>query len=310
VKSSAPPLIVIAGPTATGKTDLAIRLAEALIADGTPTVVISADSRQVYRGLDIGTAKASPAEQARVPHHGLDLVDPPDRFTVSDFVVHATAVLVQVAAGGGLAILAGGTGLYLRSIARGLPLEELPDDPGLRAGLEADLARDGLAALVVRLRSAAPVLAATVDLANPRRVVRAMELATLRGDGPRPAARGYDGASAWVGLDMSRDEHARRITSRAHQQFADGLVEEAVALRARYDPTLPCFSAIGYREAWAVADGVMTLDQAVEEDAARNVRFARRQRTWFRGEAGVTWLDATADPLPASLRTARAILDR
>lgn len=306
---SDPPLIVIAGPTATGKTDLAIRLAENLIADGRPTVVISADSRQVFRSLDIGTAKASAAERTRVPHHGLDLVDPPERFTVWDFVGHAMGVLDQVAVAGGVAILAGGTGLYLRAVGRGLPMDELPDDPAVRATLEADLGRDGLPALVDRLRSAAPVLAASVDLANPRRVVRAMEVATLRGDGPRPAARGYGGPTAWIGLDMPRDEHARRIASRARRQFDDGLVDEAVALRTRYDPTLPCFSAIGYREAWALADGVLTVDEAVAQNAGRNVRFATRQRTWFRSEPGVTWLDASAvDPLPVALRMARAIL--
>lgn len=307
---SHPPLIVLAGPTATGKTDLAIRLAESLIGGGIPVTIISADSRQVYRGLDIGTAKVSAADRARVPHAGLDLVDPPERFALSDFAQHASLVLDSVAANRGLAILAGGTGLYLRAVARGLPLDDLPDDPGVRARLEADFARDGVGPLAARLRAEAPILAASTELANPRRVIRALEIAELRGDGPRPQPRGYDGPVVWLGLDVDRPEHARRIAARARQQFAGGLIEEAVALRERYDPALPCFSAIGYLEAWAVVDGGRTMDQAIDDDAARNVRFAKRQRTWFRSEPDITWLDATTvDPLPAALTRVRAGLE-
>lgn len=305
-----PPLIVLAGPTATGKTELAIRLAESLIGEGVPATIISADSRQVYRGLDIGTAKASAADRARAPHAGLDLVDPPERFALSDFVRHATAVLDAVVADRGVAILAGGTGLYLRAVARGLPLDDLPDDPSVRARLEAAFARDGVGPLAARLRAEAPILAASTELANPRRVIRALEIAELRGDGPRPAPRGYDGPVTWVGLDVERHEHTRRVAERARRQFADGLVEEAVALRERFDPTLPCFSAIGYHEAWTVADGSRTMDQAIDDDAARNIAFAKRQRTWFRSEPDVTWLDAaSADPFPTARARVRAALE-
>lgn len=307
---SHPPLVVIAGPTATGKTELAILLAESLIGEGIPATIISADSRQVYRGLDIGTAKASPTDRARAPHAGLDLVDPPERFALADFARHATAVLEAVATDGGVAILAGGTGLYLRAVARGLPLDDLPDDPRVRARLEAALARDGVGPLAARLRAEAPILAASTELANPRRVIRALEIAELRGDGPRPTPRGYDGLLVWLGLDVERPTHARRIASRARQQFADGLVEEAVALRQRFDPTLPCFSAIGYHEAWAVANGSRTVEQAIADDVARNIAFAKRQRTWFRSEPDVRWLDATnEDSLPAARAVAQRLID-
>ena len=130
--ADAPPLVVVAGATATGKTELGIRLAEAFIAEGRPATVISANSRQVYRGLDIGTAKVSAADRARVPHAGLDLVDPPERFALADFVAHARGVLAEVAAQDGVALLVGGTGLYLRAVARGIDLDALPDDPALR----------------------------------------------------------------------------------------------------------------------------------------------------------------------------------
>ncbi len=304
-----PPLIVVAGATATGKTELAIRLAEAFRSEGRAATVISADSRQVYRGLDIGTAKVGAADRARVPHAGLDLVDPPERFTATDFAAHVGEVLAEVAASAGVALLVGGTGLYLRAVARGIDHDALPDDPVVRSTLEADYAQHGLAPLVDRLRDRAPTLAGATDLANPRRVIRALEIAELRGDGPRPALRGYDGPLTWIGLRLDPAEHARRIADRARAQFDAGLVQEAVALRERYDPTLRAFSAIGYAEAWAVADGELSRDDAIAADARRNVAFAKRQRTWFRSEPEITWLDVTTDdPLPPALQHARSIV--
>jgi tRNA dimethylallyltransferase len=307
--ADAPPLVVVAGATATGKTELGIRLAETFIAEGRPVTVISADSRQVYRGLDIGTAKVRAADRARVPHEGLDLVDPPERFALADFVAHARAVLAGVAASGGVALLVGGTGLYLRAIARGLDLDVLPDDPEVRQRLEAELTADGLPALVDRLTALAPTLAAQTDTANPRRVLRALEIAELRGDGPRPAPLGYDGPVTWIGLTVDRPEHERRIAARARAQFDDGLIEEAVALRERFDPDLPAFSAIGYHEAWDVADGRRTLEEAVATDTRRNVAFAKRQRTWFRSEPDIAWLDASeSDPFEAALGQVRSVV--
>ena len=304
--ADAPPLVVVAGATATGKTELGIRLAEAFIAEGRAATVISADSRQVYRGLDIGTAKVRGPDRARVPHAGLDLVDPPERFALADFSAHAREVLAEVAARDGVALLVGGTGLYLRAVARGIDLDALPDDPAVRTRLEQELAAIGLPALAERLVATAPTLAAETDTANPRRVLRALEIAEIRGDGPRPAPSGYDGPITWIGLTMDRAEHERRIAARAQAQFDDGLIDEAVALRERYDPGLPAFSAIGYHEAWDVADGRSTLEEAVAKDAQRNIAFAKRQRTWFRSEPDIEWLDATTtDPLDTALEHAR-----
>ena len=303
-----PPLVVVAGPTATGKTELGIRLGEWLIGQGRATAVISADSRQVYRGLDIGTAKVSEADRRRVPHQGLDLVDPDERFAVSDFVAHAQEVLHDLRGRDGVALLVGGTGLYLRAVARGLDLAALPDDPAVRARLQAEFEAEGLEPLAARLEQTAPKLAAQTHLANPRRVIRALEIAELRGDGPRPAPRGYIGRSVWLGLDVPADEHRRRIAVRARAQFDAGLIDEAVALRERYDPGLPAFSAIGYQEAWAVADGAITPEQAIEQDARRNAAFAKRQRTWFRAEPDVRWLGAT-DPFDEAVGLVRGVVD-
>lgn len=305
-----PPLLVIAGPTATGKTGLSVAIARALAAEGVPAEIISADSRQVYRGLDIGTAKASVEDRAGVPHHGLDLVDPDEPFTLADFTAHALQALAGIAERGGLAILVGGTGLYLRAVARGIDTDALPADPRLRAELEQEFSRDGLEALVTRLQAAAPLRAARTDLRNPRRVVRALEIAELEGDREPPQPRGYDGPTHWVGLALDHATQREWIAARARAQFEAGLVEEARALRERFDPTLPAFSAIGYREAWSVLDGTMSIEAAIAEDARRNVGFAKRQRTWFRSEPGIEWLDAADQPAAqaAALDRARGLL--
>lgn len=306
----APPLLVVAGPTATGKTELAIRVAEAIRARGVTTEIISADSRQVYRGLDIGTAKASAADRARVPHHGLDLTDPDATFSVADFAAHARVVLGDLAARGGLAVLVGGTGFYLRAVAGGLDTDALPHDAAIRARIEAEVEQGGVAAAAERLAAVAPMRAARTDLRNPRRVARALEIAELAGDGPPPPARGYPAAVAWLGLDVPVATHGGWVAHRARGQFEAGLIAEAHGLRERWDPALPAFSAIGYREAWAVLDGRLTRDAAIEENIRRNAAFAKRQRTWFRSETGITWLDARSPDIgDAALQLATRLLD-
>ncbi len=306
--AGAPPLIVVAGATATGKTELAIRLAESIERDGRPVAIISADSRQVFRGLDIGTAKATPADRARIPHHGLDLVNPDEPFSVADFARHVRGVLADIAGAGGVAVLAGGTGLYLRAVGRGLDTAALPSDAVVRARLEAELIEGGLAPLVERLQANAPTLAARVELQNPRRVVRALEMAELDGDRLPPEPRGYPGPIAWLGLTLEPGQHAARIAARARSQFDAGLIEEARSLRERFHPGLPAFSAIGYREAWDVLDGKVSRDHAIELDAQRNIAFARRQRTWFRSEPGISWLDVTQDHDHDARRIVEAML--
>jgi tRNA dimethylallyltransferase len=304
----APPLLVIAGSTATGKTGLSLALARALRDQGTHVEIISADSRQVFRGLDIGTAKVSAADRADVPHHGLDLVEPDEPFSVAHFVRHASEAIRGIAERSGVAILVGGTGLYLRAVARGLDADALPADRDTRAAVEGMLAREGLGAAVARLRRLAPKRAAGTDLSNPRRVARALEIAELAGDAPPPPARGYPGPVRWLGLHVHTATHREWIAQRAREQFDAGLVEEAWFLRERFDPGLPAFSAIGYHEAWALLDGEIDRETAIERDAARNVAFAKRQATWFRAERDIEWLQATDDPLPAALAAARGLL--
>ncbi len=288
VTAELPPLAVIAGATATGKTRLGIALAQRLPG----AEIVSADSRQVYRGMDIATAKPTAAEQAAAPHHGLDLVDPDERFTAADYRAAALEALAGIAARGGLGLLVGGTGLYLRTIARGLPLGHRDSDPVLRASLDERLQTEGLQPLVAELRSIDADGAESVDLRNPRRVVRALERATLSGSAAPPAPEGYPAPVTWLGLRLGDVEHRRRIERRIDEHFAGGLLDEADRLRSRYPEDLTAFSAMGYREAFDVLAGRADLETAKATDAHRTWAYARRQRTWFRSEPGIEWLES------------------
>ena len=300
-------MIVVVGATATGKTGLSLDLAERI----GRAQIISADSRQVYRGMDIGAAKVTAAERQRVPHHGIDLVDPDVAFTAADYQRAAFDALETITADDGVALLVGGTGLYVRAVARGMPLRETGRDEALRARLEVRLAGEGLAALARELETRAPSVAASTDLANPRRVVRALERVSVAGDRPPPAPRGYPARSVWIGLTLDPSENARRIDERARAQFAAGLLDEARQLRERFDPAVPAFSATGYREAFDVLDGKISLEEGIARDAARTRQLGRRQRTWFRAEPDINWLDATsATLLDDALAVARTILPR
>ena len=274
--------------------------------------MISADSRQVYRGLDIGTAKVPPVERRGIPHHGLDLAEPDEPFSVADFVRHADGVLHALARSRSVAILVGGTGLYLRAVGRGLALDRVPSDAVLRANIELEFETEGLGPLVDRLQRLAPRLASTIDLRNARRVVRALEIAELQGDRPLPGARGYPGPSVWLGLSVGKPTHDDWIARRAREQFDAGLIDEAAAIRKRgYPDTLRSLSAIGYPEAFAVLDGRLTLDEGMAQDARRNVNFAKRQRTWFRREPDIDWFDpAAADPLDWARERVKPVVGR
>ena len=300
-------MVVLAGATATGKTRLSLDLAAHLARRGTGAEIVSADSRQVYRGMDIGTAKATTAERARVPHHGLDLVDPDEAFTTADFLRHARIALSGIEARGRVAILAGGTGLYLRVVARGVPVDEAGHDPAIRAELECRLAADGPEVLVQELLALAPGAAARIDLANPRRVVRALERARLLGDVPPPAPLGYPGPVLWLGTSLEREVHHRMIADRARGHFEGGLPEEAASLRTRYGDGLRSYSAMGYREAFALLDGRCDRAAAIAGDTLRTIQYAHRQGTWFRAEPGILWLP---DDPTARLAAAAEAVDR
>ena len=301
-QTSPPPLIGIVGPTASGKTDLALALAGRL-----PVEILVADSRQVYRGMDVGTAKPDTAARASVPHHLLDLADPDEGFTVAHWVERARALLPEVARRGSLPMVVGGTGLYVSALLDGHDYAAQPLSPELRAHLGDELAADGLEPLAARLAAADPGVAGQIDLRNPRRVLRALERAEAGGGGVAPASEPYPGRLALIGISRPREELYRRIDERATQLFASGLLDEVRALLgAGYGPELRPMTGHGYREAARHLAGEWSLDEAISVTARRTRQYAKRQLTWFRRDPRIMWLPAGSGPADASGLVERA----
>ena len=290
-------LVVLTGPTASGKTAAAMALA-----DGFPIEVISADSRQVYRGMDVGTAKPTAAERARVPHHVVDIIDPSQTYSAHRFVQDARRALDDICRRGRLPLVVGGTGFYIKAIVESELLAGVPPDDELRKDLEALQERAGLAGLAARLERLDPIRAATIDRANPRRLIRAIEVAESRepaGDSPTSPP------SMILGIDHTPEVLAARIERRVHDMYADGLVEETRALlESGVSPDAPALSGVGYREATAVLDGRLTLEEARQRTVSRTRQYARRQRTWFRHQLPVHWRtpETIVEALAAQLR--------
>jgi len=265
--------------------------------------IVSADSRQVYRGMDIGTAKPTPEERARVPHHLIDVADPGERYDVFRYQRDARAALAAISARGRAAIVVGGTGLYVRALLDGLDLASVPTDPVLRARIEADAEREGGEALHRRLGELDPDAAARVDARNVRRVVRYLEAALLTGglsaswrrDGAVPATR--------IGLAPPRETLVAAIEARVRRMVGAGVLAETRALLARgLDPALPSLTGHGYVHWARHLGGALTLDEAIALTVRDTRRYSRRQMTWFRRDSAVRWIDPTAqDPLPATL---------
>jgi tRNA dimethylallyltransferase len=285
----APPLIGIVGPTASGKTDLALALGRLL-----PFEILVADSRQVYRGMDIGTAKPPAAARAAIPHHLLDLVDPDEPFTVARWVAAARAAVPEIAARGRLAMLVGGTGLYVSALVDGHDYAAQSWSPEVRRELTMRLEADGIEPLVEELRAADPGTAARTDLRNPRRVLRALERALGSEAGHEPAADPYLGRLAMIGLSRPREVLYRRIDERAHTLFeTGGLLDEVRRLHAAgFGAELAPMSGHGYREAARHLAGEWSLEEAIAVTARRTRQYAKRQLTWFRRDPRIVWLAA------------------
>lgn len=288
------PLVVIAGPTATGKTALALALAERL-RPAWEAEVVSADARQIYRLMDIATAKPTPAERARVPHHLLDLVWPNETLTVAEYQAKANAAIADIWARGRLPLLVGGAGLYIRAVADGLAIPAVAPQPEVRAELEALRATEGVAALHARLVALDPVAAARIDARNPRRLIRALEICLVTGRplSEQQGARPTPYRSLYFGLNMERDALYARADARIDAMLAAGLVAETEELLARgYGWSLPSMSSLGYREVGAFLRGEATLDEAMLRFKLATHGYIRRQLTWFRRDERITWLDA------------------
>ena len=290
-----PFLVVIAGPTGIGKTGLALELASRIGGE-----IVSADSMQVYRGMDIGTGKVTAEEQTRVPHHLIDVVDPDEAFHARRYQELADAAIAALGRSGRTVFVVGGTGLYIRILLRGL-FEAPEPDRDLRAGYERQAEELGLAALHDRLKLVDPEAAARVPLRDKVRVIRALEVFDLTGVPLSQHQREHAFAqqryaSLLLGLRMERPALYARIDARVDEMFAEGFVQEVRRLVAAGYGGAPGFSAaIGYAHVAASLRGELPLDEAVRLMKRDTRRYAKRQLTWFARESGIEWVDAPFD---------------
>lgn len=285
-----PPLVAIVGATGTGKSALALDLAEALAARGRPTEIINADAMQLYRGMDIGTAKLPMHERRGIQHHLFDVLEPAQDASVAEYQRQARARVEQLQADGVIPLLTGGSGLYVSSVIQDF---EFPArDREVRTRLEADLERLGTAGMHARLACLDPAAAARVDPANGRRVVRALEVVELEGSFTPglPENRPPWQAAIVLGLRADREVLVPRLDARVRQMWADGLVAEVEALRpAGFGATAS--RAIGYAQALAQLDGTVDEEPAIAETSALTRRYARRQVSWFKRDRSTTWIE-------------------
>ena len=287
------PIVAIVGSTASGKTRLAVDVALALGGE-----IVNADAFQLYRGMDVGTAKPGAAERRRVPHHLLDVLDVSQQATVAAYQRAAVRVIDDIERRGRRPLLVGGSGLYVRAVLDGLDIP--PTDPAVRGRLEAELERAGAPAMHARLAAVDPGAAAAILPSNGRRIVRALEVVELTGR-PFPASLpdgGYARPAVQVGLAVPRDVPDRRIAERVERMWATGFVDEVVALKgAGLQTSRTASRALGYAQVLRMLDGEVTPEQAKAETVQATRRFARRQESWFRRDRRIGWLPYDAPDL-------------
>ena len=299
-----PAVAAVVGPTATGKTALGVALARRF--DGE---IISADSMQIYKGLDVGTAKVTPEETGGIPHHGVDILAPDQLFSVADFTAMAGQLEQEITGRGHLPILVGGTGLYVQSFLNGVRFTEEKAPEGLREQLAAELAEKGGAAMYAQLQAVDPEAAAAIHPNNQVRVLRALE--HYRSTGRRlsqqkadslPTERPY--RSLVLGLDFpDREQLYRRINLRVDRMLEAGLLQEAELVWQNRQSYRTAAQAIGYKEFFPYFEQTATLERCAEKLKQASRNYAKRQLTWFRHMGGVVWLDAGApDVVEAAAR--------
>ncbi len=291
-----PLVIVVLGPTASGKTGLGISLAKQLKLD-----VLNVDSRQLYREMSVGTAKPTPDQQRQAPHQLLDLRAPDQPITLQEFQSIAMAAVTQSIAQSGMALLVGGSGLYLKSLIRGLRPPAVAPQPELRQQLQ-KLGQDICHPL---LRQADPAAAKRISTADAMRTQRALEVLYATGR-PMSAQQGSIPPN-WRVLELGLDpaDLSERIAERTAQIYTNGLIEETESLCSRYSADLPLLQTIGYREALQIIQGQLNLEQAIALTTVRTRQFAKRQRTWFRRQHAPHWLNSE-EPLSEALSLIQA----
>jgi tRNA dimethylallyltransferase len=288
---SLPRILVLLGPTASGKTTLSLRLAEHL-----PVEIVNCDSQQVYRHMDIGTAKPSRDELARVPHHCFDLVNPDEPFNAGIYMGYASAAVEAILSRGNTPLVVGGTGLYARALMKGIAM--IPEVPGqLREQVVEQIATQGSPAVHARLAEIDPASAERLHPNDAQRIGRALEVFLATGrtitsfqEAHRFATPRY-GAQVF-GMSWDREALDKRIDDRVPRLLDAGFLEEArELLRLGYSPDLRALKALGYKELFSMLEGTLTRAQALDEIAATHRSYARRQMTWFRKEPDLHWLD-------------------
>jgi len=284
-------LVAIVGPTAIGKSKLALRLASDFGAE-----IVSADSRQVYRYMDIGTNKPTLEEQKSVPHHLIDVVNPDDDFNLANYLRMARRVIQNIQRRGKLPLLVGGSGLYVWSIIEGWKVPNVPPDRDLRRKLEIKAGEQGSQALYQQLREIDPVTTEKIDPRNIRRIIRALEIYHLSGQLPSLTRKKQAPhfPILVIGLTAERSELYHKIDQRVDKMINRGLVEEVKELvHEGYSLSLPAMSGIGYKQIGDFLSGSVGLPKAVERIKYETHRFARHQYAWFRpGDARINWFDA------------------
>ncbi|QBE50156.1 tRNA (adenosine(37)-N6)-dimethylallyltransferase MiaA [Leucobacter triazinivorans] len=293
---AAPRLWAIVGATGTGKSALSLDLAEELASAGRQVEIVNADAMQLYRGMDIGTAKLPPGERRGIPHHLFDVLDPGEEAAVAWYQSLARSVIERLAESGSDVILVGGSGLYVSSVL--FDFRFPPRDDALRAHLEEELDARGVDALLERLRALSPETANAVDARNPRRVVRALEVALLGGDAQvtlPEQPRLWRADTSILGVRCERAALVDRLDRRVERMWGDGLLDEVRGLIPHgIEEGRTASRAIGYAQALAQLAGRMTEAEAIAETQALTRRYARRQVSWFKRYPGVEWIDGTA----------------
>jgi tRNA dimethylallyltransferase len=306
-------IVALVGPTAAGKSSLAIRLARRLAAAGQPAEIVNADSMLLYRGMDIGTAKPAAAERMLVPHHLVDVLEVRQTATVAEFQGWARAAIADCQTRGALPILVGGSALYIRAVLDDFRFPGT--DPQVRARLEGELAAVGSVVLHARLAERDPDAAAAILPGNGRRIVRALEVIELTGApfaATLPDRRSVLPDVHQVGLDLDRAAVDLRIAARVDRMWAEGFVGEVEKLvRVGLRDGLTASRALGYAQILRFLDAELTEDEAREETISRTRKFARRQDAWFRGDERITWFGAQRrDLIDAVLEHLTPALDR
>jgi len=303
-----PPLVALVGQTATGKSALAIKLCQAIGGE-----IVTADSRQVYRYMDIGTDKPTIEERGGVPHHMIDLMDPDEPYTLALYQSGAYQVIEDIISRGRVPVLAGGTPLYLNAVLEGWTIPRVEPDLALREELEREAEQVGPGVLHDRLNSFDPEAAAKILPSNTRRIVRALEVIALTGQ-PISGQQNKEPPSyrtLIIGLSAPREQIYARIDARVHREVKDGLVEEVASLHERgYSFDLRSMSGLGYRQIGKYLQGQATLPEAIQRIKWDTHAFARHQGNWFRRMDTAHWLDvSSADPYPEALALVRFFLD-